>query len=86
MTGVQTCALPISIFSVGEGAHCNNSKFGQQFNSFVADNTLRVKAERLPDSGCQNNLFPQQFGQEDLMSALLKQVSLMLPFLFAACF
>ncbi|XP_027121030.1 two-component response regulator ARR2-like [Coffea eugenioides] len=62
-----------AIFSVGEGAHCNNSKFGQQFNSFVADNTLRVKAERLPDSGCQNNLFPQQFGQEDLMSALLKQ-------------
>ncbi|KAL3505670.1 hypothetical protein ACH5RR_031052 [Cinchona calisaya] len=62
-----------TIFLGGEGAHGNASNFGQQFNSFLADNSLRVKAERLPDSSYQNNLFQQQFSQEDLMSALLKQ-------------
>lgn len=39
-----------------------------------AENSLRIKTERLPEMGFQNSLFPDQFGQEDLMSALLKQV------------
>ncbi|KAL3508140.1 hypothetical protein ACH5RR_033522 [Cinchona calisaya] len=61
-----------AIFLGGEGAQGNNATFGHKFNSFPADNPLRVKTERLRDPGCHNNLFPQQFGQEDLMSALLK--------------
>ncbi|KAL9161269.1 hypothetical protein ABFS82_07G009800 [Erythranthe guttata] len=51
------------------------SEIGQQINSSLSDNQLRIKAERLPDMGFQNGIFPheQHFGQEDLMSAFLKQ-------------
>ncbi|KAI3469326.1 hypothetical protein Pfo_025989 [Paulownia fortunei] len=59
-------------FSVAEGLG-NSPSIGQQLNSSVADNPLRIKAERLPDMGFQNGLFPEHFGQEDLMTALLKQ-------------
>ncbi|KAI3459240.1 hypothetical protein Pfo_015903 [Paulownia fortunei] len=57
-------------FSAAEGLGTN---LGQQHTSSLADNSLRIKAERLPDMGFQNGLFPDQFDQEDLMSALLKQ-------------
>lgn len=40
-----------------------------------AENSLRIKTERLPEMGFQNSVFPDQFGQDDLMSALLKQVN-----------
>lgn len=64
-----------SIFSGGESGQNSISDFGQHFNSYMLpDNSLRIKSERLPDTTCQNNLFPQQYGQDDLMSALLKQV------------
>ncbi|KAA8527406.1 hypothetical protein F0562_034879 [Nyssa sinensis] len=63
-----------AMFSAGEeSGHGNASNSGHQLNTFLTDNSLRVKAERLPDVSCQNTLFPEQFGQEDLMSALLKQ-------------
>jgi two-component response regulator (ARR-B family) len=42
-------------------------------NGLIVDNTVRIKSERLSDA-TQNNFFHDQFGQEDLMSALLKQV------------
>ncbi|KAG8372912.1 hypothetical protein BUALT_Bualt12G0116400 [Buddleja alternifolia] len=52
----------------------NNTNIGQQLNSSLNDNSLRIKAERLPNMGFhQNGLFNDHFGQEDLMSALLKQ-------------
>ncbi|GAA0146358.1 winged helix/forkhead transcription factor [Lithospermum erythrorhizon] len=60
------------VFPAGEGGQNNTSNMGH-LNQFLAENTMRIKAERLPDSGCQDNLFSEQFGQEDLMSALLKQ-------------
>ncbi|KAL3812998.1 hypothetical protein ACJIZ3_014266 [Penstemon smallii] len=41
----------------------------QQFNSSLADNSLRVKAEM----GFENGLYSGHFGQDDLMSAILKQ-------------
>lgn len=63
-----------SIFSGGESGQNSISDFGQHFNSYTPpDNSLRIKSERLPDTTCQNNLFPQQYGQDDLMSAFLKQ-------------
>lgn len=63
-------------FSVAEGfGNTTNINHNQQLNSSLADNQLRIKAERLPDMGFQNGLFPEHFGQEDLMSAFLKQVS-----------
>ncbi|PIN19242.1 hypothetical protein CDL12_08095 [Handroanthus impetiginosus] len=58
-------------FSVAEGLG-NTPTLGQQTNAPIADNPLRIKSER-PDMGFQNGLFPNHFGQEDLMSALLKQ-------------
>ncbi|NP_001312719.1 two-component response regulator ARR1-like [Nicotiana tabacum] len=39
----------------------------------MGGNFLTVKAEQLPDASYQNNFFPDQFGQDDHMSALLKQ-------------
>uniref|UniRef100_A0A5B6YQH2 Two-component response regulator n=1 Tax=Davidia involucrata TaxID=16924 RepID=A0A5B6YQH2_DAVIN len=63
-----------TMFSAGEeSGHRNALNIGQQLNTLLADNSLRVKAERLPDVSCENALFPEHFGQEDLMSALLKQ-------------
>ncbi|XP_047315427.1 two-component response regulator ARR2-like [Impatiens glandulifera] len=46
----------------------------QQFNhSIYADNLVRAKTERFPDISNQNAFFPEQYTQEDLMSAILKQ-------------
>lgn len=48
---------------------------GQQQLSFSAsDRPIRNKSERLPEIGFQNGLLSGRFGQEDLMSALFKQV------------
>lgn len=65
-----------SIFSGGESGQNGISDFGQHFNSYtLPDNSPRIKSERLPDTTtCQNSVFSQQYGQDDLMSALLKQV------------
>ncbi|KAJ4848239.1 hypothetical protein Tsubulata_042285 [Turnera subulata] len=62
------------IFSTGDATdHVNVHSSGQLLNTFFADNSVRVKSERVSDANCQPGLFPEQFGQEDLMSALLKQ-------------
>lgn len=64
-----------AMFSVGEGSeHGNPQNVGQHLNNFLVDNSMRVKAERVSDTSCPPTVFPQHFGQEDLMSALLKQV------------
>lgn len=52
----------------------NTQNVGQHLNNLLVDNSVRVKAERIPDASSQTALFPEHFGQEDLMSALLKQV------------
>ncbi|KAK3189019.1 hypothetical protein Dsin_028580 [Dipteronia sinensis] len=64
-----------AIFSVGEGTeHRNNGQnVGHHMNNLLGDNSMRIKTERVPDTSFQPALFPQHFGQEDLMSALLKQ-------------
>lgn len=70
----QISAIGKIIFSAGEESVLRNgTNIGQQINSFFGENSLRVKSERLPEVSCQNTLFPEHFGQEDLMSALLKQ-------------
>lgn len=51
-----------------EGAHHQNL-------SSIVNRSVRIKSEDAADAGCQNILYPEHFGQEDLMSALLKQVS-----------
>ncbi|RDX76230.1 Two-component response regulator ARR2, partial [Mucuna pruriens] len=63
-----------SIFSMGQGLEQDNlQNAGQHLNPHLVDNSIRVKAERIPDASSQTNLFPDHYGQEDLMSALLKQ-------------
>ncbi|KAG4401319.1 hypothetical protein GLYMA_07G243300v4 [Glycine max] len=63
-----------AMFSMGEGLEQNNfQNASQNLNSLLLDNSIRVKAERIPDASSQTNLFPEHYGQEDLMSALLKQ-------------
>ncbi|XP_022869364.1 two-component response regulator ARR2-like isoform X2 [Olea europaea var. sylvestris] len=49
-----------------------HSNMNQQLNSLLADNT-HCKAKKFPDMGFQNNLFPEQFDQEDLLSSILKE-------------
>ena len=75
-TGQSGDTNPIgkALFSLGEGmAQGNLQNIGQHLNTLV-DNSVRVKTERVTDPGSQTNLFTDHYGQEDLMSALLKQV------------
>ncbi|XP_038720389.1 two-component response regulator ARR2-like isoform X2 [Tripterygium wilfordii] len=67
-------AVGKGMFSMGEGnGHANVQNLSQHLNTLPVENPIRVKAERVPDSNCQTSFFPEHFGQEDLMSALLKQ-------------
>ncbi|OIV95914.1 hypothetical protein TanjilG_27018 [Lupinus angustifolius] len=62
------------MFSIGEGMSQGNlQNFGQHHSTHLVDNSVKVKAERVHDPSSQINLFSEQYGQEDLMSALLKQ-------------
>ncbi|XP_038723604.1 two-component response regulator ARR2-like isoform X2 [Tripterygium wilfordii] len=60
-------------FMVEGNGHSNAQNLSQHLNTLPVENSIRVKAERVPDSNCQTSFFPEHFGQEDLMSALLKQ-------------
>ncbi|XP_039060443.1 two-component response regulator ARR1-like isoform X2 [Hibiscus syriacus] len=61
-----------AMFSAGDiKEHGNAQNVNQHLNNLV-DNARRVKSERIYDTS-PANLFPDHFGQEDLMSALLKQ-------------
>ncbi|KAK4586566.1 hypothetical protein RGQ29_023637 [Quercus rubra] len=51
----------------------NMQNFSPHLNNLLVDNSVRVKAETIPDANCQATLFTEHFGQDDLMSALLKQ-------------
>lgn len=68
-----------AMFSMGDSDHGNaqniNQNVNQNLNPLLGDNSIRVKAERIPDVSTDSSFFPEQFGQDDLMSALLKQVS-----------
>jgi two-component response regulator (ARR-B family) len=73
--GRNISAVSKPIFSAGDAtSHVNAQSLGQPLNTFFAENLVRVKTERVPDANLQTTLFNEQFGQEDLMSALLKQV------------
>ncbi|KAK9933898.1 hypothetical protein M0R45_021070 [Rubus argutus] len=63
-----------AMFPMGASTdHGHVQNTGQHLsNGLIVDNTVRIKSERLSDA-TQNNFFHDQFGQEDLMSALLKQ-------------
>lgn len=68
--------LSKAMFSAGDDTdHGNVQNINQHINAFLGENSVRVKTERIPDAGSHTPFFPEQFGQEDLMSALLKQVS-----------
>ncbi|KAK4338910.1 hypothetical protein RND71_040372 [Anisodus tanguticus] len=60
------------MYSNGEESGHSNPMGGPQLNS-VGRNMLAVKAERFPDADYQSTFFPEQFGQDDLMSTFLKQ-------------
>ncbi|KAK7291692.1 hypothetical protein RIF29_07042 [Crotalaria pallida] len=62
-----------SIFSLGEGLEQGILQNADQHLNTLVDNSGRVKVERIPDESSQTNLFPEQYGQEDLLSSLLKQ-------------
>ncbi|KAK7303726.1 hypothetical protein RJT34_14639 [Clitoria ternatea] len=69
----DTSSIGKGMFSTDEGMHQGNlQNVGQHVNNL--DNSVTVKVERIPDPSSQiNNIFSEQYGQEDLMSALLKQ-------------
>lgn len=50
-----------------EGTHHQNL-------SSIVNSSVRVKSENVADVSCQRTAYPEHFGQDDLMSALLKQV------------
>ncbi|XP_015060321.1 two-component response regulator ARR2 [Solanum pennellii] len=60
------------MYTNGEESGHTNLMGGPQLNS-VSRNMLAVKAERFLDADYQSTNFPEQFGQDDLMSAFLKQ-------------
>ncbi|CAM8979518.1 unnamed protein product [Rhodiola kirilowii] len=57
----------------------SSSERMQQYNTqstsqqVVSHNLVNIKGEAINDFDYQNNFLPQQYGQEDLMSALLRQ-------------
>ncbi|XP_047168137.1 two-component response regulator ARR2-like [Vigna umbellata] len=63
------------LFSTGEAIHQSNlQNVSQQHLNNLVDSSVRVKAETFPDPSSQiNNLFSDQYGQEDLVTAFLKQ-------------
>ncbi|XP_023766806.1 two-component response regulator ARR2 isoform X2 [Lactuca sativa] len=65
--GGQNCNLTTT------GTHRNGSNIGQPRNAYVGENSLRVKAESFNDGSSHNNLYPEQYGQDDLLAAILKQ-------------
>jgi two-component response regulator (ARR-B family) len=70
----QNTSVGKVMFSVGEqSGHSNTQNMGQQLDTHIDGNSLRVKAENNPEASSQNTLFHGQFSQEDLMSALFKQ-------------
>lgn len=73
----DTTPIGKAMFSTGEGIHQGSlQNVGQPLNNLLLDNSVRVKAERNPDASSQiNNLFSDQYGQDDLISAFLNQVS-----------
>ena len=62
-----------AMYSVGDTDHGNPQNISQQH--LLGDNIVRVKTERVPDVINDATFYSDQFGQDDLMSALLKQVS-----------
>ncbi|XP_074320346.1 LOW QUALITY PROTEIN: two-component response regulator ARR1-like [Silene latifolia] len=63
------------VFSSGlDNRQLGLQNINHNVNGVLVDNTPRVKAERMSDIvGPGTNLFSEQYGQDDLMSALLKQ-------------
>ncbi|KAM1609832.1 hypothetical protein ACFXTN_020311 [Malus domestica] len=72
--GGQSGSVGKALFSMGEGSHLGNvQNTSQRLNGLVVDNTVRIKAESAADATSQTSFFHEQYGQDDLMSALLKQ-------------
>ncbi|KAA3481133.1 two-component response regulator ARR2-like isoform X2 [Gossypium australe] len=62
-----------AMFSTGDVKELGSTQNdNQHLNNLLVDNTIRVKSERVCDTS-PANIFPDHFGQDDLMSALLKQ-------------
>ncbi|KAF7837765.1 two-component response regulator ARR2-like [Senna tora] len=74
-TGQIRDSTPIgkAMYSLGKGMEQGNHQNISQHLQPLVDNSARVKAENFPDANSHSNFFPEQYGQEDLMSALLKQ-------------
>lgn len=84
--GLNISAVGKPMFTAEDAnAHVNAQHFGQ-VNTFFSDNSASVKPEIVSDASCQTTLFPEQFGQEDLMSTLLKQVGSAPPKAFSILF
>ncbi|GMH18878.1 hypothetical protein Nepgr_020719 [Nepenthes gracilis] len=64
-----------SMFSAGIMEHQlgSSDNINHNVSGPLIDNRSRVKAEGVQDLSSGTNLFVDHFGQEDLMSALLKQ-------------
>ncbi|XP_071690761.1 two-component response regulator ARR2-like isoform X2 [Rutidosis leptorrhynchoides] len=62
---------------LGARTQHNESNVGQQSNTYVGDNSLRVKSESLHDESSHNmnnnTMYTEQYGQDDLLAAILKQ-------------
>uniref|UniRef100_A0A7N0T297 Two-component response regulator n=1 Tax=Kalanchoe fedtschenkoi TaxID=63787 RepID=A0A7N0T297_KALFE len=60
-----------AVYSSGERTQYYRTQNTSQ--QIPGHNSVKIKGERIGDFDSQNNLIPQHYGQEDLMSALLKQ-------------
>ncbi|KAF5752166.1 hypothetical protein HS088_TW01G00073 [Tripterygium wilfordii] len=71
---MNVSAVGKEMFSMGEGnGHGSIQNLSQHLNTLPVENSMRVEAERVPDSNCQTSVFTEHFGQEDLMNAFLMQ-------------
>ncbi|XP_057957585.1 two-component response regulator ARR1-like [Malania oleifera] len=75
----NTSGVGKAVFSSGEEMGHVNAQNASQHFSTLSDNSSRIKVERIPDPSCGSSLLPENFSQDDLLSALLKQQESMGP-------
>ncbi|XP_028751518.1 two-component response regulator ARR2-like isoform X2 [Neltuma alba] len=62
-----------AMYSQGKGLEQGNIQNIDQNLHPLVENSTRVKTEIISDANSHSNFFPDHYGQDDLMSALLKQ-------------
>lgn len=71
---VNSCAGGKGMVQMRSDGNWNLQSISQHHSNLPVDTSIGVKVENEPNMSCENTLLTEQYGQDDLMSALFKQV------------